>query len=155
MADIDGRSTTLAPFKSRVLLVVNVASECGLTGQYAGLQALFEKYRVRGLSVLGFPCNQFGAQEPASNAEIKQFCAANYRVTFPMFAKIDVKGPGRHPLYGVLAGKGAVFPGDVRWNFEKFLVGRDGKVLRRFAADVEPDAEELVAAIEAALAAKP
>ncbi|MBL9188808.1 MAG: glutathione peroxidase [Opitutaceae bacterium] len=155
VTDIDGRPRTLAAFKSRVLLVVNVASECGLTGQYAGLQALFEKYASVGLTVLGFPCNQFGAQEPGTNAEIKKFCAANYRVTFPMFAKIEVKGAGRHPLYAMLAGKAAAFPGDVRWNFEKFLVGRDGRVLRRFAADVEPDADELIAAVEAALAAKP
>lgn len=155
VTDIDGRATTLAPFKGRVLLIVNVASECGLTGQYAGLQALFEKHAARGLSVLGFPCNQFGGQEPGSNADIKKFCAASYRVTFPLFAKIEVNGPNRHPLYAALAGKGAAFPGNVKWNFEKFLVGRDGKVLRRFAADVEPDADEIVAAIEAALTAKP
>jgi glutathione peroxidase len=118
------------------------------------LQALHEKFSAQGLAVLGFPCNQFGGQEPGSNAEIKKFCAANYRVTFPLFAKIEVNGANRHPLYAALAGKDSPVPGNVRWNFEKFLVGRDGKVLRRFAAGDEPDAPEFVAAIEAALAAK-
>ncbi len=152
--DINGTSATLAPFKGRVLLIVNVASECGYTGQYAGLQAAFEKYGVKGLTVLGFPCNQFGGQEPGSNAEIKKFCTANFHVTFPLFGKIEVNGANRHPLYAVLAGKGATFPGNVKWNFEKFLVGRDGKVVQRFGAGDEPDSPEMIKAIETALAAK-
>jgi glutathione peroxidase len=153
VTDIDGKSTTLAPFRGRVLLIVNVASECGYTPQYEGLQALHQKYEPKGLTVLGFPCNQFGAQEPGSNADIKKFCTTQYRVTFALFAKIDVNGASRHPLYAVLAGKGSPFPGNVKWNFGKFLVGRDGTILQRFEADAEPDSPEVVKAIEAALAA--
>lgn len=154
VTDIDGKATTLAPFKGRVLLIVNVASECGYTTQYAGLQELFGKYAAKGLSVLGFPCNQFGGQEPGSNADIKKFCAANFRVTFPLFAKIEVNGANRHPLYAALAGKASPVPGNVKWNFEKFLVGRDGKVLARFGAGDEPDSPDVIQAIEKALAAK-
>ncbi len=154
VADIDGKPGTLAPFKGRVLLIVNVASECGYTPQYQGLESLFARYQAQGLTVLGFPCNQFGAQEPGTNAEIKKFCSTTFRVTFPLFAKIDVNGANRHPLYAALAGKGSPFPGNVKWNFEKFLVGRDGAVLARFPADTEPDAPELIKAVEAALAAK-
>ena len=154
VTDIDGKATTLAPFKGRVLLIVNVASECGYTSQYAGLQELFEKYAAKGLSVLGFPCNQFGGQEPGSNADIKKFCAANFRVTFPLFAKIEVNGANRHPLYAALVGKASPVPGNVKWNFEKFLIGRDGKVLARFGAGAEPDSPEVIQAIEKALAAK-
>ncbi len=154
VTEIDGKEATLAPFKGRVLLIVNVASECGYTTQYAGLQELSGKYAAKGLTVLGFPCNQFGGQEPGSNADIKKFCAANFRVTFPLFAKIEVNGPNRHPLYAALAGKGSPVPGNVKWNFEKFLVGRDGKVLARFGAGDEPDSPEMIQAIEAALAAK-
>jgi len=152
--NIDGQSTTLAPFRGGVLLIVNVASACGYTGQYEGLQALYAKYQKRGLTVLGFPCNQFGGQESGSNAEIKEFCSANFHVTFPMFAKIAVNGAQRHPLYEALAGSGAAFPGDISWNFNKFLVGRDGKVIARFDSGAEPDSASLVAAIEAALSAK-
>jgi len=152
--NIDGQSTTLAPYRGGVLLIVNVASACGYTGQYEGLQALYAKYQKRGLTVLGFPCNQFGGQESGSNAEIKEFCSANFHVTFPMFAKIAVNGAQRHPLYAALAGSGAAFPGDISWNFNKFLVGRDGKVVARFDSGAEPDSASLVAAIEAALSAK-
>jgi glutathione peroxidase len=152
--DIDGRSTTLAPYKGRVLLIVNVASECGYTTQYRGLEAVFKKYQARGLTVIGFPCNQFGGQEPGSNAEIKQFCSATFRVTFPLFEKIDVNGANRHPIYTVLAGKNSPFPGNIAWNFGKFLVGRDGSILKRFDSGDEPDSAEVVQAIEAALAAK-
>ena len=152
--NIDGQSTTLAPYRGGVLLIVNVASACGYTGQYEGLQALYAKYQKRGLTVLGFPCNQFGGQESGSNAEIKEFCSANFHVTFPMFAKIAVNGAQRHPLYEALAGSGAAFPGDISWNFNKFLVGRDGKVIARFDSGAEPDSASLVAAIEAALSAK-
>jgi glutathione peroxidase len=150
--DIDGKSGTLAPYRGRVLLIVNVASECGYTPQYEGLQAIFGKYEKRGLTVLGFPCNQFGGQEPGSNAEIKKFCSANFHVTFPLFDKIAVNGAQRHPLYVALAGKGSPFPGDISWNFNKFLIGRDGRILQRFNSDAEPESPEVVKAIEAALA---
>lgn len=153
--DIDGKSTSLAPFKGRVLLIVNVASECGYTSQYKGLEEVFAKYQGRGLTVLGFPCNQFGGQEPGSNAEIKAFCSTTFHVTFPLFEKIDVNGAKRHPLYAALAGKGSPFPGNIKWNFGKFLVGRDGTILQRFDSDAEPDSPEMIQAIEAALAAKP
>src|SRR4051812_31144766 len=152
--DIDGKATTLAPLQGRVLLIVNVASECGYTPQYEGLQAVFKKYEAKGLTVLGFPCNQFGAQEPGTNAEIKNFCSTTFHVTFPLFDKIDVNGPQRHPLYAALAGKQSPFPGDIGWNFAKFLVGRDGKILKRFDSGAEPTSAEVTRAIETALAAK-
>ena len=154
VTDIDGKAGTLAAFQGRVLLVVNVASECGYTPQYQGLEALHGKYHAKGLSVLGFPCNQFGAQEPGTNAEIKKFCSTTFHVTFPLFAKIDVNGANRHPLYAALAGKTSPHPGNVKWNFEKFLIARDGTVLARFSSDTEPDAPELLKAIESALSAK-
>ena len=154
LQDIDGKNTTLSPYKGRVLLIVNVASACGYTPQYEGLQSIFARYEKRGLTVLGFPCNQFGAQESGSNAEIKEFCSANFHVTFPMFAKIDVNGAGRHPLYTAMAGNSSPFPGDISWNFNKFLVGRDGKILARFGSGAAPESPEVVKAIEAALAAK-
>jgi glutathione peroxidase len=152
--DIDGHDVKLDTYRGKVLLIVNVASECGYTPQYQGLQALYEKYRAKGLVVLGFPCNQFGGQEPGSNQEIKEFCSAKFHVTFPMFAKIDVNGAQRHPLYAQLAGNGSPFTGNIKWNFNKFLVGRDGKILQRFDSDVEPDSTTLTAALDAALAAK-
>jgi glutathione peroxidase len=150
---LDGSDTTLDDFAGQALLVVNVASKCGFTKQYAGLEALHERYRDRGFSVLGFPSNQFGAQEPGTAEEIAEFCSANFGVTFPLFAKTDVNGPDRHPLYAQLTqtpdGKGEA--GDVAWNFEKFLVSPQGEVVGRFRSQVEPEAPELVAAIEAAL----
>jgi glutathione peroxidase len=152
--DIDGHAATLAPFQGRVLLIVNVASECGYTPQYAGLQTAFEKYQSKGLTVLGFPCNQFGGQEPGTNAEIKKFCSTNFHVTFPLFDKIDVNGAKRHPLYAALAGQGSPFPGDIGWNFTKFLIGRDGRIVMRFDSGVEPDSPVVIKAIESALAAK-
>ncbi|MEO5960107.1 MAG: glutathione peroxidase [Opitutaceae bacterium] len=152
--DIDGQSVKLDAYRGKVLLIVNVASECGYTPQYEGLQALFAKYQKQGLVVLGLPCNQFGAQEPGTAAEIKAFCSTTFRVKFPLFEKIEVNGPGRHPLYEVLAGKGSPVPGNIKWNFEKFLVGRDGTVLKRFASGAEPDGAEIVGAVEQALAAK-
>lgn len=154
VTDIEGKATTLAPYKGRVLLIVNVASQCGYTPQYAGLQAAFEKYQAKGLSVLGFPCNQFGGQEPGSSTEIKQFCTTKFNVSFPLFEKIEVNGPKRHPLYAALAGTGSPFPGDIKWNFGKFLVGRDGRILQRFGSGAAPDSPEVTKAIEAALAAK-
>jgi len=157
MNRLDGKATPLANYQGKVLLVVNVASQCGYTPQYAGLEQLHEKYAARGLAVLGFPANEFGAQEPGSNAEIADFCQKNYGVKFDVFAKVVVKGPGQCELYKILTSPGAdpKFAGDVKWNFEKFLVGRDGKVIGRFASHVEPDDDKLVSAIETALAAKP
>src|SRR5215472_17370127 len=154
LKDIDGKDTTLKAYQGKVLLIVNVASKCGLTPQYKGLEALQEKYKDKGFTVLGFPCNQFAGQEPGSNEEIKQFCSSTYNVTFPLFDKIEVNGPNRHPLYVALAGKDSPFPGDIKWNFSKFLIGRDGKIIKRFDSKVAPDSPELTQAIEAALAGK-
>jgi len=152
--DIDGKDTTLAAYKGKVVLIVNVASHCGYTPQYANLEAVYKKYKDQGFVVLGFPCNQFGGQEPGTNEEIKQFCTAKYDVTFPLFDKIDVNGANRNPLYVALAGEASPFPGNIKWNFTKFLIGKDGKIINRFDSKVKPDAPEATAAIEAALAAK-
>jgi glutathione peroxidase len=149
LRQIDGSDTTLGAFAGKVLLVVNVASQCGLTPQYAGLQALYEKYGDRGLVVLGFPANEFGAQEPGTNGEIAQFCETRFGVTFPMFEKIVVKGAARHQLYDALIEKR---PGEISWNFEKFVVGRNGDVVARFAPTVAPNDAKLVSTIEAELA---
>jgi len=153
LTDIDGKSTSLKAYKGKVLLIVNVASRCGYTPQYAGLEALQEKYKDQGFTVLGVPCNQFGSQEPGTNEEIKQFCSSKYQVTFPLSDKIEVNGPNRHPLYALLAGGGSPFPGDIKWNFSKFLIGRDGKILKRFESKVKPDSAELTQAVESAIAA--
>lgn len=152
--NIDGKDVKLDAFRGKVLLIVNVASECGYTPQYEGLRALFEKYRQQGFVVLGFPCNQFGGQEPGSAAEIKTFCSTKFSVTFPLFDKIEVNGTNRHPLYALLAGKGSPFPGDIKWNFAKFLVGRDGTIVQRFGSDTEPESAEMTSAVEKALAKK-
>ena len=154
LKDIDGKETTLKPFQGKVLLIVNVASKCGFTPQYAGLESLYEKYKDQGLVVLGFPCNQFGWQDPGTNAEIKQFCTTKYNVTFPMFEKIEVNGGNRHPLYVLLAGKDSPQSGMIKWNFTKFLISRDGKILDRFAPITKPDSESVIKAVEAALATK-
>src|SRR5258706_931500 len=154
LKDINGKETSLKAYDGKVLLVVNVASKCGFTPQYTALEATYQKYKGRGLAVLGFPCNDFGAQEPGSNEEIKQFCTSKYNVTFPMFDKIHVKGPEQHPLYKVLSGKDSPFPGDVKWNFGKFLIGRDGTILKRFEPGTKPDSPQVKQAIESALAAK-
>ena len=138
--------------RDKVLLFVNVASFCGYTPQYAALQALNQARRAEGLLVIGVPCNQFGGQEPGSAEEIRHFCTVNFGVTFPLMAKQDVNGPGRTPLYDFLIGSEAGGGRDIQWNFEKFLVGRDGQVLGRFGSGVAPDAPELTAAIDAALA---
>jgi glutathione peroxidase len=151
---IDGKEGKLDAYKGKVLLVVNVASKCGYTPQYKSLEALYQKYKDKGLVVLGFPCNQFGGQEPGTNEEIKEFCTSKYGVTFPLFDKIEVNGDKRHSLYVALAGKDSPFPGDIKWNFTKFLVGRDGKVLKRFESRAAPDSAEITEAVEAALAAK-
>ncbi|MGW3964491.1 glutathione peroxidase [Amycolatopsis sp. NPDC005003] len=152
---LDGRDSSLGEFAGKALLVVNVASKCGLTPQYSGLERLQERFGGQGFSVVGFPCNQFAGQEPGSADEIQTFCSTTYGVTFPLFEKIDVNGEGRHPLYAELTGtpdaEGAA--GDVQWNFEKFLVGADGEVLARFRPRTEPEDEAVVKAIEAALPA--
>jgi glutathione peroxidase len=153
MKSIDGRPIDLSKYRGRVVLMVNVASECGYTPQYAGLQDLHQKYTTKGLSILGFPANEFGAQEPGTNAEIAQFCKQNYGVEFDMFAKIVVKGAGQAPLYRYLTSH-PKFRGEVAWNFEKFLIGRNGEVIGRFKSEIEPLSREMVAAIETALAAK-
>jgi glutathione peroxidase len=148
---IDGQPLEPIHFEGKVVLVINVASRCGLTPQYVQLEALSRRYDARGFEVLGIPCNQFGAQEPGNESEILRFCTMTYGITFPLAAKIDVNGPQRHPLYQWLAGEGAAFPGDIQWNFEKFLIGRDGRVVARFSPTVRPDAPELIDAIERAL----
>ena len=147
---IDGRTQRLDGYRGNVLLVVNVASKCGFTPQYAGLEELYRKYRDRGFQVLGFPCDQFGHQEPGDETEIQSFCKLKYDVTFPMFAKIDVNGPRRHPLYAFLTGAASApdGPGDVQWNFAKFLVDRSGNVAARFSPATAPVSEEIVATLE-------
>jgi glutathione peroxidase len=146
-------SADLSPRPGVATLVVNVASQCGLTPQYNGLERLQEKYAGRGFTVLGVPCNQFGGQEPGSAAEISEFCSATYGVTFPLTEKVDVNGDARHPLYAELVDVRDAdgYNGDIRWNFEKFLIGPSGEVVARFGPRIEPEDEQVVAAIEAAL----
>ena len=153
---LNGTATPLANYKGKVMLIVNVASQCGYTYQYEGLQALYVKYKDRGLVVAGFPANNFGGQEPGSDAEIGAFCKSKYGVTFPMFSKISVAGGDQAPLYQFLTSRAANLKtaGEIPWNFTKYLVDRNGKVLARFDADVEPESRELTSAIEAALGAK-
>ena len=148
---IDGSDATLAEFRGKVLLIVNVASRCGFTPQYTGLEALHRKYSARGFAVLGFPCNQFGAQEPGSEAEIGAFCSTTYDVTFPMFAKVDVNGDSAHPLWKWLKDEKGGFLGidAIKWNFSKFLIGRDGEVIKRYAPTDKP--ESIAKDIEKAL----
>ena len=150
-----GQPSSLSDLDGKTLLVVNVASKCGLTPQYTGLEALQEQYAGRGFSVVGFPCNQFGGQEPGSAEEIAEFCSTSYGVSFPMFEKIEVNGPGRHPIYADLTATADAEgqAGDIQWNFEKFLVRPDGAVLARFRPMTAPDAPEVVTAIEANLPA--
>jgi len=149
---LDGAEQKLSDYRGQVLLIVNVASKCGFTPQYTGLEALHRKFHARGFEVLGFPCNQFGAQEPGSAEQIRSFCSTTYDVTFPMFAKIDVNGDGTHPLYRILKDEKPGFLGTeaIKWNFTKFLVDRDGRVVRRFAPTDKP--EDIEADIEALLA---
>jgi glutathione peroxidase len=170
---VEGGPATLADYAGKVRLVVNVASKCGLTPQYEGLEALYRRFHEQGFEILGFPANEFGAQEPGTEAEIKDFCSTKYDVTFPLFSKIVVKGPAQHPLYAALTAAqpsalglpGSDFraklvaygidvgaPQDITWNFEKFLIDRGGNVVARFAPDVTPDAELLVSAVERELA---
>ncbi|HJW72550.1 MAG TPA: glutathione peroxidase [Geothrix sp.] len=144
---LDGKPQSLAIYKDKVVLAVNVASECGYTPQYAGLQKLYAEYKDRGLVILGFPCNQFGGQEPGSAGQIQTFCQKNYGVTFPLFEKLDVKGKNKAPVYQFLTAN----HGEPAWNFHKYLVGKDGLVIQSFGSAVTPDSAELKAAIEAAL----
>lgn len=153
MDNIDGKAVELAKYKGSVLLVVNVASKCGLTPQYEGLEAAYRKYKDQGFVVLGFPANEFGGQEPGTNAEIKEFCTGKYDVTFPMFSKIVVKGDGIHPLYKWLIDQ-TTEKKDIEWNFAKFLIGRDGKVLARFPSKTPPSDATIVRSIEEALLQK-
>ena len=150
LTTIEGKPQKMDVYRGKTLLIVNVASECGFTPQYAGLQTLYDKFRDRGFAVLGFPCNQFGHQEPGGEAEIEQFCTRNYGVTFPMFAKIDVNGAHAHPLYTYLKSEkpGILGTEAIKWNFTKFLVGPDGTVLKRYAPSDKPET------IEADLAAR-
>ncbi len=150
MKDIDGNDVKLKKYKGEVLLIVNTASKCGYTPQYEGLQATFDKYKAQGFKVLGFPANNFGGQEPGTEAEIKEFCTSKYKVTFPMFAKISVKGDDQDPLYKFLTSKetNPDFAGDITWNFNKFLVDRNGKVVARFSSKDKPDSEAVTSAIE-------
>jgi len=153
LPQLNGKPASLSTYAGKVVLAVNVASRCGFTPQYGGLQALYDRYSPRGFTVLGFPCNQFFKQEPGSAEEIQSFCSINYGVTFPLYAKLDVKGAGQHPLYAILsefpddAGKA----GNVTWNFEKFLVGKDGRVVRRFRPKVVPEDPVVIEAIESLL----
>jgi glutathione peroxidase len=153
MKNIDGEMTPLKKYKGKVLLVVNVASKCGYTPQYKQLEAIYEKYKDQGFLVLGFPANEFGHQEPGTDSEIKQFCTATYDVKFPMFSKIIVKGDGINPLYQWLLASQDNHD-DIGWNFEKFLVGRDGSVIKRYVSKVTPDDPQVTSEIEKALAAK-
>lgn len=149
---IDGKPAPLSAYKGKVILVVNVASKCGFTPQYSALEAIYEKYKDQGFVILGFPANNFGAQEPGTNAEIKTFCSSKYNVTFPLYAKVSVKGDDQTPLYHYLTTEAnPSLAGDIKWNFTKFLVDRNGKVAQRFEPATKPDAPEVTAAIEKAL----
>ena len=150
LKDIDGKKTSLNAHKGKVMLVVNVASKCGLTPQYKQLQAIHDKFSKKGFTVLGFPCNQFGKQEPGTALEIKKFCSDNYSVTFPLHAKIEVNGADAHPLYKKLK-KESGGSDKIRWNFEKFLLDGNGKVIKRFSPSVKPDSKDVIAAIKSAL----
>ena len=151
LKDINGADTSLKAYAGKVVLLVNVASKCGNTPQYAGLEALYEKYKDKGFVIIGVPSNDFAGQEPGTPEEIKTFCTQNYGVTFPLMAKVHVKGKEKCALYTALTGDGAAFPGEVKWNFGKFLIDRNGQVIKRFEPSVKPETPEVVQAIEAAL----
>ena len=153
---LQGQSTTLAAYKGKALMLVNVASQCGNTPQYATLEALQKKYATKGFTVVGFPCNQFGGQEPGTSEEIAKFCATNYGITFPIMEKIEVNGPGRHDIYKTLTpiADASGHAGDIRWNFEKFVVSADGKQITRFSPKQKPDDPTVIAAVENALPKK-
>ncbi len=147
---IEGQPTSLEAYRGKVLLIVNVASKCGFTKQYAPLQELYEKYREQGFEILGFPANNFMGQEPGSDEDIQSFCTLNYGVTFPMFSKLSVKGDDQHPLYQLLTND-KEFGGKITWNFNKFLIGRDGQLINRFGSRESPDSSDVIEAVEAAL----
>jgi glutathione peroxidase len=151
LKDINGTETSLKTYAGKVILLVNVASKCGNTPQYAGLETLYEKYKDKGLVIIGVPSNDFAGQEPGTAEQIKTFCTQNYGVTFPLMEKVHVKGADKCPLYAALTGPQSPFPGEVQWNFGKFLIGRDGKVVGRFAPKVKPESPEVIRAIESAL----
>lgn len=148
---IQGEEKSLNDYKGNTVLVVNVASKCGLTPQYKDLEEIYRKYSDKGFKILGFPCNQFMGQEPGTEEDIQQFCSTKYDVTFDLFSKIDVNGKNRHPVYQFLAGEGARFPGDISWNFEKFLIDGEGNVVQRFSPKTSPSDPEVVKAIETTL----
>jgi glutathione peroxidase len=152
--DAAGKKTSLADYQGKVVLIVNVASKCGNTPQYEGLEALYKKHKDEGLVILGFPCNDFGGQEPGTIEEIQTFCKSTYDVTFPLMEKISVKGETQHKLYEALTGEKGAFPGDVRWNFGKFLIGKDGKPIARFEPKTLVSSPEVTSAVEKALAEK-
>jgi glutathione peroxidase len=152
MKTIEGKEISLDAYKGKVLLVVNTASKCGYTPQYEGLQSIYKEYQSQGLEVLGFPANNFMGQEPGSDEQIKEFCTVNFNVEFPMFSKVSVKGKDQHPLFVHLtSAENPDFTGDIKWNFEKILIGKDGKVIRRFRSQTKPDSKEVKEAIELAL----
>lgn len=146
--DIDGKDVNLSDYKGKVLLIVNVASYCGYTKQYAGLEELYKKYKGQGFEILAFPCNQFGEQEPGTNEEIKNFCSSKFDVTFKLFDKIDVNGKNQSPLYSILTDNEVTGKADVKWNFEKFLIDKNGNVISRYLSKVTPESDELISAIE-------
>lgn len=146
--DIDGKDVNLSDYKGKILLIVNVASYCGYTKQYTGLEELYKKYKDKGFEILAFPCNQFGEQEPGTNEEIKNFCSSKFDVTFKLFDKIDVNGKNQSPLYSILTDNEVTGKADIKWNFEKFLVDKNGNVVARYLSKVDPQSEELISAIE-------
>jgi len=146
--DMEGQDVNLSAYKGKVLLIVNVASKCGFTPQYEGLEKIYKKYKDQGFEILAFPCNQFGGQEPGTNEEIKNFCSSKYDVTFKLFDKIDVNGKDRSPLYAVLTSNTNTEQGDVKWNFEKFLISKNGEIVARFRSKVTPESDEITSAIE-------
>ncbi len=149
--NIDGKEVKLSQYKGKVLLIVNVASKCGYTPQYEGLEKIYEKYKDKGFEILAFPCNDFGGQEPGTNEEIKEFCSSKFNVTFPLFDKIKVIGKEKSPLYERLINSKNVEQGDIKWNFEKFLIDKKGEIVARFRSKVKPESEELISAIEVEL----
>lgn len=146
--DIEGKTVNLSDYKGKVLLIVNVASYCGFTKQYSGLEKIYKEYKDKGFEILAFPCNQFGEQEPGTNEEIKNFCSSKFDVTFKLFDKIDVNGKDKSPLYSILTDNEVTGKSDIKWNFEKFLIDKDGNVIARYATKVEPTGKELISAIE-------
>jgi len=150
--DIDGKNVDLASYQGKVLLIVNVASYCGYTKQYSGLEDLYKEYNSKGFEILAFPCNQFGGQEPGTNEEIKNFCSSKFDVTFKLFDKIDVNGKNKSPLYSILTDNEVTGKGDIKWNFEKFLIDKNGNIVDRFPTSVEPGSEKITLSIEEQLA---